>query len=124
MIHQTAWRALTLASCLCPGYCPPVAAQQSTAPPEVPATAPSGAVPTPARGAQGPTVAVTPLAGAMSVEKAPPLDKNGNFKVSLSGRWSDVPALTVPDHVPRGKVTMFSMKSEDSKMYPGARGPY
>jgi len=90
----------------------------------VPATAPSGAVPTPARGAQGPTVAVTPLAGAMSVEKAPPLDKNGNFKVSLSGRWSDVPALTVPDHVPRGKVTMFSMKSEDSKMYPGARGPY
>jgi iron(III)-enterobactin esterase len=124
MIHQTAWRVLAITSCLCMACCPLVEAQQSTAPPEVPATAPGGAAPTPARGIQGPAVAVAPPADAILVEKAPPLEKNGNFKVAPTGPWTDVPPLAVPEDVPRGKVTMFSMKSEDSKMYPGARGPY
>jgi enterochelin esterase-like enzyme len=76
------------------------------------------------QGARGPAITVTPLPDAEAVDKVPPLDKNGNFKVATAGAWADVPALTVPAGVPRGKVTKFTMKSEDSKFYPGLRGPY
>jgi enterochelin esterase-like enzyme len=76
------------------------------------------------QGARGPAITVTPLPDAEAVDKVPPLDKNGNFKVSTTGAWADVPVLTVPEGVARGKVTKFTMKSEDSKFYPGIRGPY
>ncbi len=69
-------------------------------------------------------ITVEPLADAVVVESAPPLDQNGNFKVSTDGRWSDVPVLAVKEGTPRGKVTKFTMKSEDTTMYPGVRGPY
>ena len=32
--------------------------------------------------------------------------------------------MTTPDTVPKGTVTMFTMKSEDTQMYPGVRGAY
>lgn len=117
---QVASWIVAIAAGLCvTGYSHPSSAQQ-TAPAEE-----SKAAPGPAPGqARGPGITVTPPSDALAVEKTPPLDKNGNFKVTPTGPWTDVPVLTVTEGVPRGKVTMFSMKSEDTKMYPGARGPY
>ena len=66
---------------------------------------------------------VTPLADAVAVEKYPPLDKTGNFKIAPATTWADVPAMTTPDNVPKGTVTMFTMKSEDTQMFPGVARP-
>ena len=91
--------------------------------------APSTAT-TPSRGGRGAGrgaaggVVVTPLTDAVTVEVAPPLDQNGNFKMSPKTTWADVPAVTVKAGVPRGKLTRFTMSSADTKMYPGVNGPY
>jgi enterochelin esterase family protein len=102
---------------------------------QVPATqAPAGPPPTPnspadagrgGRGGQAPgALTVTPLPDAKTVEKHPPLDATGNFIIAPATTWADVPAMTTPDNVPKGTVTMFTMKSEDTQMYPGVAGPY
>jgi iron(III)-enterobactin esterase len=75
------------------------------------------------RGDRGPQITVEPLADAVAVELAPPLDASGNFKVSSSD-WAAVPVLTVAEGTPRGKVSTFTMRSEETTMYPGVRGPY
>src|SRR5204862_2747899 len=72
------------------------------------------------QGARGPAITVAPLPDAETVDKVPPLDKTGNFKVSATGAWADVPVLTVPEGVARGKVTKFSVKADGSKFYSGA----
>jgi enterochelin esterase-like enzyme len=71
-------------------------------------------------GKGGQSVTVSPPADAEAVEKVPPLDKNGNFKVSTKGAWADVPVLAVPKDVARGRVTKFAVKADDSKFYPGS----
>jgi enterochelin esterase family protein len=86
----------------------------------VPAGQGSGAT----AGAVSPGIVVTPPADAATVEKAPPLDKTGNFRIAPATTWADVPAMTTQDGIPTGTVTMFTMKSEDTQMYPGVRGPY
>ncbi len=71
---------------------------------------------TPARGAgggggnPGPQAGtVSPLPDAVEVEFAPPLDKEqGNFKHKPKTTWADVPAIVVPEGIPRGKVIAFS----------------
>jgi enterochelin esterase family protein len=68
----------------------------------------------------GQAITVTPLKDAVEVDKTPPLDKEGNFKVSIKGAWADVPVLTVSKEVTRGKMTKFSVKMDDSKFYPGS----
>lgn len=85
------------------------------------AQAPAANPPTPA---PQPALVVAPLADAVAVEKYPPLDAMGNFKIAPGTTWADVPAMTTPDDVPKGTVTMFTMKSEDTQMFPGVRGPY
>jgi enterochelin esterase family protein len=74
-------------------------------------------------GARG-GLTVHPPDDAETVTIAPPVDKTGNFTVAPQTRWVDVPPIAVKDDVPRGKVTMFAMKSEDTKLYPGVNGPY
>jgi enterochelin esterase-like enzyme len=64
------------------------------------------------------------LADAQQVEKAPLLDKNGNYKISPAAAWADVPAIEVKEGTPRGKLTQFTIKSTDSDMYPGVNGAY
>jgi iron(III)-enterobactin esterase len=76
------------------------------------------------RGARGPSITVTAPADAVEVEKVPPLNRNGNFKVAVEGSWANVPAVTVPEGVPRGTVTNFTMKSSESKFYPGDPQPF
>ena len=39
-------------------------------------------------------------------------------------RTPDAPELTVKDGVPKGTLHEFTMNSEDSKIYPGLKGPY
>ena len=52
---------------------------------------------------------VRPLPDAVEVEFAPPLDKEqGNFKHKPKTTWADVPAIVVPEGIPRGKVIAFS----------------
>jgi enterochelin esterase family protein len=69
---------------------------------------------------KGQTVTVDPPKDAEAVEKVPPVDKNGNFKVSTKGSWADVPAPAVPKDVERGKVARLSVKADESKFYPGS----
>ena len=61
---------------------------------------------------------------AVAVDVAPPLDKDGDFKIAPKTRWTDVPPITVKEGTPRGTVSTFSVKSEDTKMFPGVNGPY
>jgi len=83
------------------------------------------APPAPGRGAGSrPSITIEPLPDALAVELAPPLDKAGNFKIAPTPRWADVPPIAVKDGTPRGTVSMFTVKSEDTKMYPGVNGPY
>ena len=84
-------------------------------------TAPATGAP---RAGSRPSIVVGPLPDAEAVELAPPLDKDGNFKVAPKTRWTDVPPIAVKDGTPRGTVSMFTVKSEDTKMYPGVNGPY
>lgn len=74
--------------------------------------------------AVNPALIVTPPADAILVEKYPPLDKSGTFRIAPATTWADVPAMTTPEDVPKGTVAMFTMRSEDTEMYPGIRGPY
>ena len=80
---------------------------------------------TPARRAgTRPAVIVEPPPDAVAVDVAPPLDKDGDFKIAPKTRWTDVPPITVKEGTPRGTVSTFSVKSEDTKMFPGVNGPY
>ncbi len=105
----------------------------------VPATGPAGAAPDAGGqggfgggrrgrggfgGGRGGGLTVSPLPDAETVDLAPPVDKDGNFKVAPKTTWADVPPITVPDGTPRGTLTTFAMKSEDTQMYPGVNGPY
>src|SRR6187402_286028 len=73
-----------------------------------------------ARGPQGPgALTVMPPADAVAVEKYPPLDKTGNFKIAPATTWADVPAMTKKEGIAKGTVPMFTMRSEDTQMYPG-----
>ena len=71
-----------------------------------------------------PSITVVAPSDAVEVDSAPPLDKDGNFKVSPKTTWADVPPIAVKEGTPRGKLTMFSVKSQDTQMYPGVNGPY
>lgn len=97
----------------------PVSGATATTSPATTAAARAG------RGAgRGPAITVAPLADAEAVELYPPLDKTGNFKHAPKTTWMDVPPIAAKEGVPRGAISMFTMKSEDTTMYPGVNGPY
>jgi enterochelin esterase-like enzyme len=53
---------------------------------------------------------------------SPAADADGNFIIGPT--HNRAPEMTVPEGVPRGRVIEFTMKSSDSKIYPGiARDP-
>ncbi|HET6249824.1 MAG TPA: alpha/beta hydrolase-fold protein [Tepidisphaeraceae bacterium] len=47
---------------------------------------------------------------------------DGEFRVGP--KYQDAPETQVRDGVPKGVIHQFTMKSEESKIYPGIRGPY
>ena len=93
--------------------------------PNTPTTSAAATATAPASGRAGRGgLTVNPPPDAQTVPLAPPLDQTGNFKIAPQTTWADVSAITVKDDVPRGKLTTFTLKSEDTKMYPGVNGPY
>jgi enterochelin esterase-like enzyme len=67
------------------------------------------------------------MSGAISADdppkdgKADPL-ADGDYKIGPT--YTDAPELKVKPDVPKGKRFNFTMMSEESKMFPGLRGPY
>ncbi|HZZ27112.1 MAG TPA: alpha/beta hydrolase-fold protein [Pirellulales bacterium] len=59
---------------------------------------------------------------APAVASQPTPDVNGDFVISPP--YQNAPELTVADDVPKGTVHELTMKSEDSKIYPGLKGTY
>src|SRR3954463_12082763 len=47
----------------------------------------------------------------------PPADADGNFIIGPTHK--SAPEMTVKEGVPQGTITTLTMKSEDSKIYPG-----
>ena len=52
----------------------------------------------------------------------PGTDGDGDFTIGPT--YAKAPEMTVATGTPRGKVYPFSMKSSDSKIFPGVTGPY
>jgi enterochelin esterase family protein len=52
----------------------------------------------------------------------PGTEGDGNFKIAPP--YADAPELKLKEGVPVGTIQEFTMKSEDSKIYPGLNGPY
>jgi enterochelin esterase family protein len=59
---------------------------------------------------------------AKSTVADPGTEADGEFKIGPT--YTNAPELTVNDGVPRGTLHEFTMNSEDSKIYPGLKGPY
>ncbi len=92
-------------------------AQQSTTPADQPAP---GGQPRSARSGHSGRTAC----GCRSCREGAAIGQERKLQSYATGPSTGVLPLTVPQDRPRGKVTMFSMKSEDTKVYPGVRGPY
>jgi enterochelin esterase-like enzyme len=45
-------------------------------------------------------------------------------EATIGPDYSKAPELTIKDEVPKGAIHELTMKAEDSKMYPGIKGPY
>ena len=67
---------------------------------------------------------MTAAPDAHVVDLAPPLDRNGNFKVSPKTNWRAVQGIAVKADTPRGNVTAFQMNSQDSKLFSGNGRPF
>ncbi|MEO8482698.1 MAG: alpha/beta hydrolase-fold protein [Acidobacteriota bacterium] len=92
---------------------------------QAPATGqPAGAGGPGRSGQEGAGPTVTAPADAVAVPQYPPLDKTGDFKIAPATTWADVPAMTTKPGITQGTVTMFTMNSEDTQMFPGVRGAY
>jgi enterochelin esterase-like enzyme len=63
---------------------------------------------------------------AATSDAPPPLDPGteGDGDFMIGPTYADAPELTANPSVPHGKLNMFTMKSSDSKIYPGLTGPY
>jgi len=55
------------------------------------------------------------------VKEAGPL-ADGEMKIGPT--YKDAPELTIKDGVPKGTIHQFTMTSDESKIYPGLKGPY
>jgi enterochelin esterase family protein len=51
-------------------------------------------------------------------------DPRGDGDFVIGPTYADAPEVKVAPETPRGTLTTFAMGSEDSKIYPGLRGPY
>jgi iron(III)-enterobactin esterase len=48
----------------------------------------------------------------------------GDGESKIGPNYTDAPELTVKPDVPKGELHQFTMNSQDSRIYPGIRGPY
>ena len=70
-----------------------------------------------------PPITVTPLPDA-SQSAAPPLDKNGNFKISPKTSWADVPPSPSKKAPPAAHSPPSPSNPKNTKLYPGVNGSY
>src|SRR4051794_27753381 len=91
------------------------AQSQQPAPAKAPATAARPARPTPP--ARDPHTPGYVEAKELPDGQVPPPDADGNFIIGPT--HPKAPEMTPGDNVPRGTVHELTIKSEDSKMYPG-----
>jgi enterochelin esterase-like enzyme len=63
---------------------------------------------------------------AAASDAPPPIDPGtmGDGDFMIGPTYADAPELTANPNVAHGKLNMFTMKSSDSKIYPGLTGPY
>jgi enterochelin esterase family protein len=54
----------------------------------------------------------------------PEVSSDGDGEVMIGPTYAPAPEMTYVAGVPKGKVTMFTMSSADSKLYPGIQGAY
>ena len=59
-----------------------------------------------------------------SGEPAPTISSEGDGDFKISAPFAEAPELKVREEVPKGEIHEFVMNSEDSKIYPGLKGPY
>jgi enterochelin esterase-like enzyme len=71
-----------------------------------------------------PLIALALVAAAAGADdsRVPSPEVDGEFTIGPD--YSRAPELTVKEGVPKGAIHELTMKSEDSKLYPGIRGPY
>jgi iron(III)-enterobactin esterase len=81
-------------------------------------TDPDGGMPSGLDASTNPDAAVTD-AGLM-----PNVNSDGDGDVTIGPNYTQAPELSTVAGVPKGTVTMFAMKSADSKLYPGITGAY
>ncbi|HVZ71967.1 MAG TPA: alpha/beta hydrolase-fold protein [Polyangia bacterium] len=63
--------------------------------------------------------------GATDVDGGlPPVSSDGDGNVMIGPTYKQAVEMTYVAGVPKGTVTMFTMKSSDSKIYPGINGAY
>jgi enterochelin esterase family protein len=74
---------------------------------------------------EGSPDATTGTDGAVSdAAGLPNVNSDGDGDVTIGPTYAQAPELTYVAGVPKGAVTMFAMKSADSKIYPGITGAY
>src|SRR3954453_10490795 len=98
------------------------AAEKAPAPAPAPAPGPAARPPRPTPPARDPHTPGYVEATDLPDGTVPPADADGNFIIGPT--HTKAPEMTPQDGVPRGTVHELTMKSTDSKMYPGiARDP-
>ena len=91
-------------------------------PPQPARPAPAGRPPRPTPPARDPNMPGYVKANELPDGQVPPPDVDGNFVIGPT--HPKAPEMTVQDGVPQGTVHELTMKSQDSKIYPGiARDP-
>jgi len=66
--------------------------------------------------------ATAPAGTQASASIAVGTEGDGDFKIGP--KYTNAPEMTVKEGVPKGVMHDFVMKSEDSKLFPGLKGPY
>jgi iron(III)-enterobactin esterase len=78
-----------------------------------------------AGGSAGAAGAASGAAGAASgAAGLPEVSSDGDGDVMVGPTYMQAPEMSYVAGVPKGKVTMFTLSSADSKLYPGIQGPY
>lgn len=66
----------------------------------------------------------TRAAAASATSKEPAVSNEGDGDFRIGPAYTNAPELKPRDDAPKGTIHEFTMNSEESKIYPGIKGPY
>ncbi len=72
----------------------------------------------------GPDASANPDGAVSDAGLLSNVNSDGDGDVTIGPNYTQAPELSTVAGVPKGTVTMFAMKSTDSKLYPGITGAY